>query len=95
MTSPRSTRGAPALLEKLAADIVKARKVTCGEIDRILGSADYGRLNGAICPKLKPIIAHFHPGLDEIYFVPDGWIHIKTWLHAGLIPRGQTCTISC
>jgi hypothetical protein len=32
-----------------------------------------------ICPNIKPIIAHFHPGLDEIYFVPDGRSHIKTY----------------
>jgi hypothetical protein len=61
------------------------------------------------------MIARFHPDLDEIYFLPDGWIHGTTYdlmaatyaeqrlgpteiapsLRAGLIPRGQTCTISC
>jgi len=32
-----------------------------------------------ICPNIKPIILHFRPGLDEIYFVPNGWIHIETY----------------
>lgn len=27
---------------------------------------------------LHPIIARFHPGLDELYFVPDGWIRITS-----------------
>jgi len=67
------------MLGKLAADIVKAQKVMCGEIDLILGSADCGRLNGAICPSIKPIIARFHPSRDEIYFVPGSWVHITMY----------------
>jgi hypothetical protein len=39
---------------------------------------DYSRLNAAIYPNIKPIIVHVHPGLDRIYFVPGGWIHIRT-----------------
>jgi hypothetical protein len=26
-----------------------------------------------------PTIAHFHPEFDEIYFMLDGWIHLKTY----------------
>ena len=49
-------------------NIVKTQMVTCGEVDKILGSVDYAKLNGAIHSNMKPIIAHDHPGLAEIYF---------------------------
>jgi hypothetical protein len=26
-----------------------------------------------------PTIAHFHPEFDEIYFMLDGWIQLKTY----------------
>ena len=29
--------------------------------------------------RYKPTIAHFHPEFDEIYFMLDGWIHLKTY----------------
>jgi mannose-6-phosphate isomerase-like protein (cupin superfamily) len=67
------------MLVKLVTDIVKTQTTTCGEVDMILGSADYSKLNVAICPNIKPTIAHFHPEFDEIYFMLDGWIHIKTY----------------
>jgi hypothetical protein len=72
------TRGAHTMLVKLVADMVKTQTVTGGEVDMILGSVDYSKLNVAICPNIKPTIAHYHPGFDEIYFVLGGWIHIKT-----------------
>ena len=67
------------MLVKLVADMVKTQTVTCGEVDMILGSVDYAKLNVAICPNIKPTIAHYHPSFDEIYFVLDGWIHLKTY----------------
>jgi mannose-6-phosphate isomerase-like protein (cupin superfamily) len=67
------------MLVKLIADIVKTQTFTCGEVDMIVSSADYSKLNVAICPNIKPTIAHYHPGFDEIYFVLDGWIHVKTY----------------
>ena len=67
------------MLVKLVGDMVKTQTATCGEVDMILGSVDYAKLNVAICPNIKPTIAHYHPGFDEIYFVLDGWIHIKTY----------------
>jgi mannose-6-phosphate isomerase-like protein (cupin superfamily) len=67
------------MLVKLVADIVKTQTATCGEVDMVLGSADYSKLNVAICSNIKPTIAHFHPEFDEIYFMLDGWIHIKTY----------------
>lgn len=73
------TGGAPAMLMRLVDDIVKTQTVTCGEVDMILGSVDYAKVNVAICPNIKPTIARFHPGFGEIYFLPDGWIHIKTY----------------
>ena len=54
------------MLVKLVADMVKTQTVTCGEVDMILGSVDYAKLNVAICPNIKPTIAHYHPGFDEI-----------------------------
>jgi mannose-6-phosphate isomerase-like protein (cupin superfamily) len=67
------------MLVKLVADMVKTQTVTCGEVDMILGAVDYSKLNVAICPNIKPTIAHYHPSFDEIYFVLDGWIYIKTY----------------
>lgn len=49
-------------------NIVKTQMVTSGEVGKILGSVDYAKLNGAIYPNIKPIIAHDHPGFTEIYF---------------------------
>ena len=63
------------MLVKLVADMVKTQTVTCGEVDMILSTADYAKLNVAICPNIKPTIAHYHPEFDEIYFMLDGWIH--------------------
>ena len=67
------------MLVKLVADMVKTQTVTCGEVDRILSTADYAKLNVAICPNIKPTIAHYHPEFDEIYFMLDGWIHLRTY----------------
>ena len=67
------------MLVKLLKDMVKTQTVTCGEVDMILGSSDYAKLNVAICPNIKPTIAHFHPEFDEIYFMLDGWIQLKTY----------------
>jgi mannose-6-phosphate isomerase-like protein (cupin superfamily) len=36
-------------------------------------------LNVAVCPNIRPTIGHFHPEFDEIYFVLDGWIELKTY----------------
>ena len=54
------------MLVKLVDDIVKTQTVTCGEADMVLGSADYSKPKVAICPYIKPIIAHYHPGFDDI-----------------------------
>jgi len=60
-------------------DIVTTQTVTCREVDMVLGSTDHSKLNVATCPNIKLTMAHFHPGIDENYFVLDGWIHIKTY----------------
>src|SRR3989442_14313217 len=67
------------MLVKLVADMVKTQTVTCGEVDMILSSADYPKLNVALCPNIKPTIAHYHAEFDEIYFMLDGWIHVRTF----------------
>lgn len=67
------------MLVKLVADTVKTQTATCGEVDMILSSADYSKLNVAICPNIKPTIAHYHPEFDEIYVMLDGWIHVRTF----------------
>jgi len=46
-------REAPPVLVTLVKDIVKTQTVTCGEVDMILGSTDYSRLNVAICPNIR------------------------------------------
>jgi hypothetical protein len=56
----------------------ETQTVTCGEVDMILGSTDYSRLNVAICPNIKPTIAHLHPEFDEIYFMLDGSRRLPT-----------------
>jgi hypothetical protein len=65
------------MLVKLVADMVKTQTVTCGEVDMILSTADYAKLNVAICPNIKPTIAHYHPEFDEIYFMLDGWARCR------------------
>ena len=67
------------MLVKLVKDIIENQTATCGRVDMILSSADYPKLNVAICLDIKPTIAHYHPTFDEIYFVLDGWIHVRTY----------------
>ncbi len=43
------------MLVKLVKDIVKTQTVTFGEVDMILGSTDYSRLNVAICPNIRGV----------------------------------------
>jgi hypothetical protein len=63
------------MLVKLVADMVKTQTVTCGEVDMVVSTADYAKLNVAICPNIKPTIAHYHPEFDEIYFM--GWARYR------------------
>jgi mannose-6-phosphate isomerase-like protein (cupin superfamily) len=67
------------MLVKLVKDIVQNQTATCGRVDMVLSSSEYAKLNVAICLDIKPTIAHYHPSFDEIYFVLDGWIHVKTY----------------
>ena len=67
------------MLVKLVKDIVQNQTATCGRVDMILSTSDYAKLNVAICLNIKPTIAHYHPTFDEIYFVLDGWIDLKTY----------------
>ncbi|MFN3728255.1 MAG: cupin domain-containing protein [Fimbriimonadaceae bacterium] len=67
------------LILKRQSDIMRQMTVTCGEVDMILGTKDYDNLNVAVCPNIKPTIGHYHPLFDEIYFVLDGWIELKTY----------------
>jgi hypothetical protein len=66
--------GRRAMLVKLIADVVKTQTFTCGEVDMILSSADYSKLNVVICPNIKSTIAHYHQGFDE-----RGAAHAGRW----------------
>lgn len=67
------------MLVKLLQDIQRNMTTTCGEVDMILGTQDYAKLNVAVCPDIQPNIAHYHEAHDEIYWVLDGWIDLHTW----------------
>ena len=67
------------MIVKLQKDMLRQQTVTCGEVDMILGTSDYDKLNVAVCPNIKPTIGHYHPEFDEIYFVLDGWIEVETY----------------
>ena len=67
------------MIVKLLKDMIRQQTVTCGEVDMILGTSDYDKLNVAVCPNIKPTIGHYHPEFDEIYFVLDGWIEVETY----------------
>jgi mannose-6-phosphate isomerase-like protein (cupin superfamily) len=52
---------------------------TCGSIHEILRKGDYPHLDIAVAHNIGPTKAHFHTGFDEIYFVLDGDLLLKTY----------------
>lgn len=67
------------MVAKLEIDAIVKQTPSCGEVIMMLTSSDCDELNVAYCPDIKPTIAHYHPGFDEIYFVLDGWILVRTY----------------
>ena len=52
---------------------------TCGELRELIKGGDYQPLGVAIALDIKPTIAHYHEGFDEIYFVLDGEIKLELY----------------
>ena len=52
---------------------------TCGQIREILSNGEYAPFDLAIVIDLHPTKAHFHKTFDEVYFVLDGTITVKTF----------------
>ncbi len=67
------------MITKLEKDAVINQTLSCGEVIMMLTSSDYDQLNVAYCPDIRPTVPHYHPGFDEIYFVLDGWILVRTY----------------
>jgi len=67
------------MIIKLLKDHEEKHSPTCGEIREILTSADYSSLIIAIALDIKPTKAHYHNRFEEIYFVLDGYIHLKLY----------------
>jgi hypothetical protein len=51
---------------------------TCGQILEILSGGEHPNLNLAIAIDIHPTKAHFHKSFDEIPFVLDGSMTLKT-----------------
>ncbi|HTY25790.1 MAG TPA: hypothetical protein VMC85_21860 [Desulfomonilaceae bacterium] len=64
------------MIVKLYKDHVVKQSPTCGELREILIGNDYPFLNIAVALDIKPTIAHYHKGFEEIYFVLDGWMNL-------------------
>jgi mannose-6-phosphate isomerase-like protein (cupin superfamily) len=52
---------------------------TCGQIREILSGGEHPNLDLAIAIDIHPTKAHFHKSFDEIYFVLDGSMTLKTF----------------
>lgn len=52
---------------------------TCGELREILSAGEHPALDLAIIIDVRPTKAHFHKGIDEIYFMLDGTITLQTF----------------
>lgn len=64
---------------KLANDHKLIQTDTCGEIREILSGGDHEALDLALAVDIKPTKGHFHKTFDEIYFVLDGAITLRTF----------------
>jgi mannose-6-phosphate isomerase-like protein (cupin superfamily) len=52
---------------------------TCGQIREILSGSEHPDLDLALAIDIRPTKAHFHQTFDEIYFVLDGSVTLKTF----------------
>ena len=64
---------------KLNADHKLIETGTCGRIREILSGGDHPTLDLAVAINIHPTKAHFHKSFDEIYFVLDGTVTLKTF----------------
>ena len=52
---------------------------TCGQIREILSGGEHPNLDLALAIDIRPTKGHFHRTFDEIYFVLDGSVTLKTF----------------
>ncbi len=64
---------------KLKSDHKIIENDTCGQIREILSGGEHPNFDLAIAIDIHPTKAHFHKNFDEIYFVLDGSITLKTF----------------
>jgi len=67
------------MIIKLLKDHEVKHSPTCGEVREILTRSEYSSLSIAIALDIKPTKAHYHKRFEEIYFVLDGYIHLKLY----------------
>jgi mannose-6-phosphate isomerase-like protein (cupin superfamily) len=58
---------------------IKKFSPLCGEVIEILRSCDYPRLNIAVVKNIEPTQGHYHKTFEEIYFVVNGSIKLRTY----------------
>jgi mannose-6-phosphate isomerase-like protein (cupin superfamily) len=66
------------IITKLIKDQIIKQSPTCGEIREILYGGEYSP-NIVVALNVRPTTAHFHKGFDEIYFVLDGNLTVRTY----------------
>jgi mannose-6-phosphate isomerase-like protein (cupin superfamily) len=66
------------MIIKLNKDQIIKHSPMCGEIREVLLDSEYSP-SIAIAVNILPTKAHYHKGFDEVYFVLDGYIHLKLY----------------
>ena len=64
---------------KLSRDHKVIETYTCGQIRELLSGGEYPGLDLALAIDIRPTKAHFHDTFDEIYFVLDGALTLRTY----------------